>query len=393
MEHKTRRLSETVKGSVVHPALVERRRGSERRRRAGNPRLAPASLERRVGERRRFQGAVLLGAMALASGLAVPAAAGGRPLPSATPAPTATPAPAPRPTPGPPSTVNSLAGATLYVDPYSSAKQTADSWRSSRPVDAAELDKIASAPQAGWFGEWSGDVLSAVDARVSAAAATGSVPVLVAYDIPNRDCSGYSAGGAADSAAYRDWIRRFALGIGARQAVVVLEPDALAQLCGDAAQQQERLNLLWDAVDVLKANPATAVYLDAGHSTWLSTSVAASRLQAAGVAQADGFSLNVSNFNPTANEVTYGHSISNLVGGKHFVIDTSRNGLGPATTWCNPSGEALGARPNAATGQTRVDAYLWVKRPGESDGTCNGGPAAGTFWADYALGLAQRAAY
>ena len=91
--------------------------------------------------------------------------------------------------------------------------------------------------------------------------------------------------------------------------------------------------------------------------------------------------------------MAYGKQLSAAVGGKHFVIDTSRNGLGPATTWCNPSGEALGARPNAATGQTRVDAYLWVKRPGESDGTCNGGPAAGTFWADYALGLAQRAAY
>ncbi len=61
--------------------------------------------------------------------------------------------------------------------------------------------------------------------------------------------------------------------------------------------------------------------------------------------------------------------------------------------WCNPSGEALGAQPTAATGDASVDAYFWVKRPGESDGTCNGGPAAGAFWTDYALGLAQRAAF
>ena len=49
--------------------------------------------------------------------------------------------------------------------------------------------------------------------------------------------------------------------------------------------------------------------------------------------------------------------------------------------------------PTAEPGKKLVDAYLWVKRPGESDGTCNGGPAAGgCAWSpDYALGLAQRA--
>jgi len=43
------------------------------------------------------------------------------------------------------------------------------------------------------------------------------------------------------------------------------------------------------------------------------------------------------------------------------------------------------------TGQALVDAYLWIKTPGESDGTCNGGPKAGQWWADYALGLARSA--
>jgi endoglucanase len=36
-----------------------------------------------------------------------------------------------------------------------------------------------------------------------------------------------------------------------------------------------------------------------------------------------------------------------------------------------------------------VDAYLWVKRPGESDGACgNGAPKVGVWWPDYALDLA-----
>ena len=50
-------------------------------------------------------------------------------------------------------------------------------------------------------------------------------------------------------------------------------------------------------------------------------------------------------------------------------------------------------RPTASTGDPNADAFLWIKHPGESDGACNGGPVAGTWWADYALGLAQRAAY
>jgi endoglucanase len=356
----------------VYGTLVDRRRG-ERRRPDADTRLAPHGRERRQGDRRR-QATALLSAAVLVAGVATPA-------PSAELTAAA---------------ANPLAGVRLYVDPNSNAKRTADAWRSTRPADAAQMDKIAGSAQADWFGNWNTDLLGSVDRRVTRAAAAGAVPVLVAYNIPNRDCSGgYSAGGAADGAGYRDWIRRFALGIGSRRAVVILEPDALAQLgkCGTEAQQQDRLNNLWDAVQVLKGNPATAVYIDAGHSTWLSADVAAARLNAAGVAGADGFSLNVSNFNPTANEVAYGKKVSAKLGGKHFVVDTSRNGVGPSTTWCNPPGEGLGLKPSSNTADGNVDAYLWVKRPGESDGTCNGGPSAGTFWADYALGLAKRATF
>jgi endoglucanase len=69
------------------------------------------------------------------------------------------------------------------------------------------------------------------------------------------------------------------------------------------------------------------------------------------------------------------------------VIDTSRNGNGPGDDWCNPGGRAAGQRPTTDTGDPLVDAFLWIKRAGESDGPCNGGPAAGTFWPQYAVGL------
>jgi endoglucanase len=316
------------------------------------------------------------------------------PTPTATPTPTPTPSPTPTPTPTATPTPTPPTSATnLYVDPNSAAKQQADAWRSTRPADAAQIDKIAANAQGYWFGEWSGDVRASVDGVVSAAAAASKVPVLVAYNIPQRDCGSYSSGGTTPE-NYRTWIRAFASGIGSRKAIVVVEPDALAGMsCLSSADQATRVDLLRDAVGVLKAGASTSVYLDAGHSHWLSASDAAERLNNAGVAQADGFSLNVSNFNPTSGEVTYGNQVASMVGNKHFVVDTSRNGLGSNGEWCNPSGRALGEAPTLSTGQALADGYLWVKRPGESDGTCNGGPAAGQWWADYALGLAQRAAW
>jgi endoglucanase len=99
----------------------------------------------------------------------------------------------------------------------------------------------------------------------------------------------------------------------------------------------------------------------------------------------------VSNFNPTAAEESYGDSLSAMLHGMHYVIDTSRNGAATATTWCNPPGQALGVPPTANTGNRLVDALLWIKPPWASDGTCNGGPPAGMLWLRYALSLAANA--
>jgi endoglucanase len=291
---------------------------------------------------------------------------------------------------------NPFANTTFYVDPYSEAQQQADAWRATRPADAAQMDKVARQAQAYWFGDWNPDVKSAVNSRVTTIVAAGAMPVLVAYNIPDRDCSGYSVGGAATAADYKTWIRAFASGIAGRKAAVVLEPDALAMLdqCSAATgSEQARLDLLKDAVQVLKAQGPVAVYIDAGNAGWTPADEMATRLRNAGVAGADGFATDVSNFRTNAEELARGRAISALVGGKHFVVDTSRNGLGAGSTWCNPDGRAVGERPGAATDDPILDAYLWLKRPGESDGVCNGGPDAGVFWPAYALGLAQRSSW
>jgi endoglucanase len=287
-----------------------------------------------------------------------------------------------------------MAGARFWVDPNSSAKQTADSWRATRPADAANMDKIASNSVAQWFGGWSGDILTAVNNAVTTASTAGAVPILVAYNIPQRDCGGLSSAGTTVD-GYKTWIAAFANGLGGRKAVVILEPDALAQMdCLSASDQATRVGLIQYAVSVLKAQTNSAVYIDGGNSAWKSASDQAARLARANVAATDGFALNVSNFQYTSNSIAYGKAISALIGGKHFVIDTGRNGLGPTADnqWCNPAGRGLGAASTASTADPAVDAYLWIKAPGESDGSCNGAPPAGAWWADYALGLAQRAA-
>jgi len=286
--------------------------------------------------------------------------------------------------------------AKLYVDPHSNAKRQAEEWEVSRPEDAAQMDKIAAQPSAYWFGGRDEDIRKAVDERVTTITDSGALPVLVAYNIPIRDCSDGSGSGASSPEAYRTWVRSLADGLGSRRAVVILEPDALALAdCLTEADQQTRFALIRDAVGVLKAKGDIAVYVDAGHSNWVDADEMAGRLSEAGVAGADGFSLNVSNFQKTTNEIDYGKDLSSRLNGKHFVVDTARNGLGPAPDdqSCNPPGRALGERPTNTTADPLVDAYLWVKPPGESDGTCNGGPPAGDWWPDYALELAQRAAY
>lgn len=296
----------------------------------------------------------------------------------------------------PSTAVNPLAGRRLHVASWTAAGAAADQRRSWDPAGAEDLDLLAATPTARWFGGWSGDIATAAAGYVSEASSAGALPVLVAYNIPGRDCGAYSSGGAGSADAYRTWIRGLASGIGSRRAVVVLEPDALAlATCfGDPTRTAERYALLADAVRVLAARPHTTVYLDAGHAHWLSVDELARRLRLAGIEYARGVSLNVSNFGTTADQATYATALASRIPGIHAVVDTGRNGKGGDGTWCNPLGRAIGAFPTTAPAQPAVlDALLWVKTPGESDGTCNGGPSAGTFWAEYAIDLVRQAGH
>lgn len=286
----------------------------------------------------------------------------------------------------PPPTANGPRGKALYRDP--------------RLANDGRPAAISGQPYAVWIGGWSGDPAVAAKKHVDAATAEGKIAAFVLYNIPLRDCGLYSAGGLKDFTEYKNWINGVVTGIGQREAIVIVEPDALAGIdCLNAGQKTERLNGISDAVTALTTKTKSYVYLDAGNVSWVPAAEMANRLKSVGVDKARGFALNTSNFFRVSDNITYGTTISKNIGNKSFVIDTSRNANGvyvnanDPEAWCNPPGRGLGVRPTTTTNQTLVDAYLWVKTPGESDGSCKGAPAAGQWYEAYAQELIRNANY
>lgn len=367
-------------------------------------------------------------------------------------------------------------------------KQVAQLKRAGKLRDAKLIEAMSKTPQAVWLEQGSPkEVEKQTRQVVSAAASKRAVPVLVAYNIPFRDCAQFSAGGATTVAEYLAWIDGVVKGIGNKPAVVILEPDGLGiipyftnpwsgayEWCQPAeadpsSAAAERLAMLNTAVDRLGALPHVRVYLDGTHSAWIGVGEMASRLLSAGVDRAAGVFVNASNYRETSDLATYGRWISAclelaygtgwwdplwcpgqyvevspgnwaadfseatvasvdeqyaahlisytaapLIPSTPFVIDTSRNGVGPWTPpaerpdgdpqdWCNPPDRGLGLRPSTTTNLELADAFLWIKTPGESDGECNRwepvgspdpvrgmyNPGAGEWFPEQALELVQ----
>ena len=263
----------------------------------------------------------------------------------------------------------------FYVDPATAAAR----WVAMNQSDSRMpviRDRIASVPQGRWFTQNNTPTVAAlVSSYVGAAAAAGKIPIMIVYNIPNRDCGGLSSGGISDHGAYRAWIDQVAAGLQNRPATIILEPDVLPIMtsCLSAAQQAETRASIAYAGKRLKAGSSQArVYFDIGHSNWLSPSEAASRLVASDIANsADGISTNVSNYRATSAEISFAKQVIAATGISRLqaVIDTSRNGNGPlGSEWCDPSGRATGTPSTNSTGDAKIDAFLWVKPPGEADG-------------------------
>ncbi|AKU19273.1 endoglucanase [Luteipulveratus mongoliensis] len=275
----------------------------------------------------------------------------------------------------------------FYADPDSNSAQ----WVKDNPdAERAPTIKkeIADKPGALWLGDWTADPKAAVEAYTKAAQAENKMPVLVTYNIPGRDCKGESDGGADSPEEYRTWISQFAEGLGDRPAVVILEPDALAQYDCLPDQGPTRLELLHFASDQMAGHPNTWAYMDAGHSSWIDSGEMANRLKQVGVEGIRGFALNTSNYQTTEDSVAYGKAVNDAIGGtSHYVVDTSRNGTGPkGDEWCNPEGRKIGV---PAQTSDDADMLLWVKNVGDSDGDCGlgEGTKAGDFTPELAMHL------
>jgi endoglucanase len=262
---------------------------------------------------------------------------------------------------------------------------------------AAELKAITQTPSGVWASGQAGDI-AMVRSVTAAAGQAHAMPVIVAYNLPGRDsCGGLSAKAGLSAAGYQAWIDELAAAIGTGHDIVIVEPDGLADIvrgCLSPAAGGRRYQLLRYAMTKLGGLPHARVYLDAGNPGMVADpGRLAGPLVAAGLRDGRGFSANVSNFGWTADLVSWSQQLEHALGGNvGAVIDTSRNGNGPYTgpdepQWCNPPGRALGPSPRFNPGPAGIDAYLWIKDPGASDGTCRGGPPAGQYWPEYAAAL------
>jgi len=213
---------------------------------------------------------------------------------------------------------------------------------------------------------------------------------------------------------------------------LVIEPDSLPNLvtnsgnlaCGNPATRNAYNEGIKYAIGELSEKTDASLYLDAAHGGWLgwennmmeflehlrsmalpwnrmrgfATNVAG--YQSLGVqcpwepdqGYRNGFCLMgrhathpccadacnlVSHWNPANNELNYAQGITKAAAGMlgwnaTAIIDTGRNGVAGMRTdcanWCNPRDAGAGVASTSQTLHGEVDAFFWLKTPGESDG-------------------------
>ena len=355
----------------------------------------------------------------------------------------------------PGSTKNPFKDVNYFLNPEFVANVEATAKR--HPELAEQIKKVAQYPSAGWL-----DSIAAVknlkvwlDEAKKQQDASGkpTMTMVVVYDLPNRDCSAAASAGELKvkenglfryKTEYIDAITAEFKAHASQPIAVVLEPDSLGNLATNMAIpacQEARPAYKEGVVYAIKsfALPNVSVYLDAAHSGWLGWDDNRMKIgkifkqvlsEAGGPGMIRGFATNTSNYthlsnrdgavleptNPCPNELTYVKTLRKTLemhGFKNhsFIIDTARNGKGNIRhawgNWCNIKGAGLGERPRAEP-EPDIDAYFWLKPPGESDGTsdknaprfdpmCAGqdaapnAPQAGQWFESYFLDLVRNA--
>jgi endoglucanase len=313
-----------------------------------------------------------------------------------------------------PAAPNPLLGQRFFVDRMEPAyAQWVSSKRAGQTDKANTIWKLAREPRFRWFGNFTRPHLQKkvrgfLD-RVQCDQ-PGTVPLMVVMRHQGKSCGPhYRAGGEAEDRATMRWYDEFAEAVGDDRIVIGFEPDSLGTLdCLAPDRRGDRLEVLRYGVERLSRLPNATIYLEAGAADWEPAARTAKQLRYIGIDKVRGFMLNVTHHEWTAANVQHGLGISRRVGGKPFIINTSYNGRGPLhykrwinkaqhkwrriNVWCHPGLRGLGPAPTTATSHPKVDAYMYINRPGYSAGSCNGGPLpVGTWWPQRALMYARYA--
>lgn len=351
--------------------------------------------------------------------------------------------------------INPFADATLFVNPeYTKAVEGLIPGHS---AEAEKLKKLSVIPTAIWL-SWiadTKDVPRYLDLALQQQK-TGGKPVIttfVVYDLPNRDCNAAASAGelpaspTGEARYQKEYIDAIAAAFAAhpdQRIAAILEPDSVGNLITNLenpkCQAAEGIYKRGIAYAIAKLSlPNVFLYVDAAHSGWLGwpknivkTAPMFKEIlaMAGGPDRIRGFATDVSNYNPAkdptnpkrdphaapSDELGYIVDLNKAleaegITGKGFIIDTSRDGKAYIRStpgnWCNIKGAGLGERPQAAPAPL-VDAYLWVKPPGESDGVADpkaerfdqncasedaapGAPQAGKMFESYVIELMKNA--
>jgi endoglucanase len=288
-----------------------------------------------------------------------------------------------------PTSPNPLAGLNLFVDREAPSYLT---WRAytrrGESRKAALIWKIAREPKNIWVGRFTRPRFHFKVRRIfERAQQDNAVPLLTVLRAQATACGPtYTGGGPTEDRLTMSWYEDLARAIGNDRVVIAFEPDSLGTIdCLARSRRDDRIRVLRHGIDVLSRLPNATIYIEAGASDWEPARRTASQLREVGIAKVRGFMLNATHYDWTADNIRHGLEISRRTGGKHFVINTAENGRGPVhvrlsngrrlTVWCNPGLRGLGKAPTTATSHARVDAYLWINRPGYAQ-SCQGRPIA-----------------
>ncbi|KAL2114653.1 hypothetical protein VUR80DRAFT_2633 [Thermomyces stellatus] len=287
---------------------------------------------------------------------------------------------------------------------------------------AAKAKLVAEVPSFQWLDkieklELMSSTLASLRERNDAGADPPEAGLFVIYNFPDRDCSAKASDGELHlnengleryKTEYIDPIVELAKEYSDIRMIFVYEPDGIANLvtnmgvekCAEAADAYVEATVY--ALGQLDLENV-AIYIDAGHAGWLgwpvgdnlntTATVYGDIYKEAGSPKAvRGLVTNVSNYNaynsseplnytdvnPNWDESKFHASLApyltNASFPAHFIVDTGRSGAQPAgrlewSHWCNIKDAGFGIRPSSDTPTELLDAFVWVKPGGESDGT------------------------